>query len=460
MSDDPIQPPVERLPIESLYPIVEEMLEEQRFDQARTLISTLHPAEIAELMRGISALQRNQIFDLLDPDIRPEVLVHLEESDQEQQLERMTDRQIGEVLDQLNSDDAADVAGLLDDAQRTRILTEPLAEGREDLEHLLTYDEESAGGLMAVELVSVRHKQTVSDAVEAVRHAREAEVQDIHYVYVVDDHVRPIGRVSILELMLASRKTPIYDILEEQELVTIPSQLDQEEVAHIFARYDLISAPVVDDQGRLIGRITIDDIVDVISDEAEEDMSRLAGAGEEEVIERNLTRSIRARLPWLLFAFFGELLSAVVLASYEHSLQRLIIIAFFVPLVIAVAGNVGVQSATIVVRGLATGEIPLHHTFRRVGQELVIGLFNGVVISLSFALIVYVWKGDMRVALAVSTSLIAVVTVAAFTGSMVPFVLRKLKLDPANASGPFITMTNDVIGLLLYMIITTSMLAS
>ncbi len=451
--------PVERPKLEDLFKVIQTLLDEQKFDETRALVEGLHPAEVAGLMGGFGAFERNLIFDLVFPDLQHEVLAELEESDQEDVLERMTEERIGNILGELDSDDAADIAALLDEPLRLRVLAATDAEDREEVERLLGYDEETAGGLMAVELVTVSDSACVIDAVEAVREAREREhVEEIHYVYVVDKQSKLVGRISILEMMLAPRRQVVTEIMDP-DMVVIHTEEDQEEVAQKFKRYDLISAPVVDSDNRLIGRITIDDILDVIEDEADEDISRLTGT-EEEPFERNILVATRARLPWLIVAFLGELLSALVLAQYEVALSQLLIIAFFIPVVIAVAGNVGIQSSTIVVRGLGTGEIHPHNTFRKVLQEVAIGLINGTVIAAIFTGVIYLWRGDLHVALVVSSALVAVILIAAVTGATTPFLLKSMKQDPAHASGPFITMTNDVIGLAVYMIITTSFLLS
>ncbi len=451
-------PNIERPALDDLRKVLTELLDNEQFDEIGAFLSELHPAEIAVLIGASGALERNIVFDLVGEENQHEVLAELEESDQERLLDRMSDEKIGDIIEQLESDDAADIVGLLDEPVRQRVLEATEAEDREEVEKLLLYDEESAGGLMALEMVTVKDTVTVQNAIEVVRKAKVTEdIDDIHYVYVVDSELHLRGRISILDLMLASPGIKVSEILDP-EMITVRADLDQEEVAHIFRRYDLISAPVVDEDGRLIGRITVDDIVDVIQDEAEEDIAHLSGAGEEEVGERNLLRISRARLPWLLVAFFGELLSALVIARYEFALEQLLIIAFFIPVVIAVAGNVGIQSSTIVVRGFATGEIPVNRTFQRIAREIGVGLINGIVISSIFMGLIYLWKGELMIAFAVSLSLICVILIAAMTGAMIPFILKKLKQDPAHASGPFITMTNDVIGLAVYLILTTTIL--
>lgn len=448
----------------SRRPLLEDMrralstfLANERFDRVRELIANLHPAEIAALMTGLSGTHRNLVFDLIEGERQHEVLTELEEGDQERMLERLDDKRIGNLLLQLDSDDAADLAGLLDETTLERVLEVTPEEDRDEVVRLLEYDEESAGGLMAVELATVQSNGTVRDAINAVRTAREEGIEDVHYVYVVDKRGRLKGRIEIMDLVLASRTTPVTKILDE-DMIVIGSDMDQEEVAQLFKRYDLISAPVVDDKDHLIGRITVDDIVDVVAEEANEDIGYLAGTGEEVVTERNLLRATQSRLPWLLFAFFGELVGAFVVSHFEQSVANLLVVAAFIPLIIAMAGNIGIQSSTIVVRGLATGEISPTHLISRLFREIFVSLLSGFVLALALMGVSYFWHHNTAVALALAISLISVIILAATVGSMIPFLLKKLGQDPALASGPFITMTNDVVGLSIYLWITSKML--
>jgi len=444
--------------LEDLQAVLRDYLEREKFDQLRELLNEMHPAEVAAVMTGIGAFERNLIFDLTPVDRQHEVLTELEEGDQERVLDRLSDQRIANYLLQLESDDATDIALLLDENTRERVLEATPEEDRQEVEQLLEYDEEVAGGLMAVEMTTVNTEGTVRDAVEAVRKAKKAGMEDIHYVYVVDKKQVLKGRISILDIMLSPRKLNVMEILDE-DMVVIDDQMDQEEVAQIFQRYDLISAPVIDEDKKLVGRITIDDVVDVIQDEAEEDIGYLTGTGEEEVSERNLLVATRARLPWLVIAFIGELFGVFVISKFEQSLSSVILIAFFIPVIIAVAGNIGIQSSTIVVRGLATGEILPQKIFVRVGREVLVSILNGLVLSIILFIMLMIWKGSWLISVAIGLSLIVVVVMAALVGSLTPFILKKLNQDPALASGPFITMTNDVVGLALYLLITSSILA-
>jgi len=449
---------IKQPPLHDLQKRIKTFLDKELFDQVRELLKEMHPAEIAALMTGLGAFERNFIFDLTPTDIQHEVLTELEEGDQERVLDRLSDQRIADFLLHLESDDATDVAALLDEDTRERVLEATPQEDREEVEQLLEYDEESAGGLMAVELTTVNKNDSVADAVEIVRKSKDSGMEDIHYVYVVGDNNKLLGRISILDMMLAPRKQIVLDILDD-DMVVIGEQMDQEEVAQIFQRYDLISAPVVNKDDQLVGRITVDDIVDVIHDEADEDIGYLAGTGEEEVSERNILVATKARLPWLVIAFFGELIGALVVSKFADSLSTVILIAFFIPVIIAVAGNIGIQSSTIVVRGLATGEILPQKIFVRVGREVLVSILNGLVLSVMLFAMLMIWKGSIVVALALGISLIVVVIMAALVGSLTPFILKKFNQDPALASGPFITMTNDVVGLTIYLLITSAMLA-
>ncbi|MBS1261566.1 MAG: Magnesium transporter MgtE [Calditrichaeota bacterium] len=455
MEETPLKAPVPN--IEDLRTVITDYLHEERFDQARTLLFTMHPAEIAALMTVLGSYERHLVFDMTPEEMQHGVLSELEEGDQERLLERLSDERILEILHKLESDDATDIIALLDETTRARILRAAEKEEREELEALLKYEEDTAGGLMAVELVTVFEHQTVGDAIERIRMARERGIESIHYVYVIDHGKVLKGRISLLDLMLAPRTQPVMELLD-REMIVIERDTDQEEVAQIFQRYDLISAPVVDDQHCLIGRITVDDIVDVMHEEAEEDIGFIAGTGEEPVMERNLMRATRARLPWLVIAFIGELFGAVVVSRFEQSLATVLMIAFFIPVIIAVAGNVGIQSSTIVVRGLATGEIHTGRVFSRVGREVLVASMNGLILALILLVVVFFWKGVWLTGLAISLSLISVVIVSALVGSFTPFMLKRLDQDPALAAGPFITMTNDVVGLTLYLLITSAML--
>ncbi|MFH1998814.1 MAG: magnesium transporter [Planctomycetota bacterium] len=447
-----------KMPPEDLYRIISENLEKDQFKKVQKILTAMHPAEIATLITGLGGLERNLVFDLSPAELQHEILVELEEVDQEHQLKRLSDDRIAEILILLDSDDATDIAALLDEPTREQVLDATPHEDRKEVEQLLGYDEETAGGLMALEFVTVLSNKKVQDAVEAIRTARKNGIDDVHYVYVVDPDKTLRGRIALVDLITANRDAALPEIMEES-LVVVTEDMDQEAVAQIFERYDLISAPVVNAQHKLVGRITIDDVVDVIREEADEDLGFLAGTGEEEVTERSLFASVKSRFPWLFIALMGELVGAVVIFHFKQSIEERAIIAIFIPAMIAMAGNVGIQSSTLVVRGLATGEIMANKIFTRVIREILVATMNGVLLAAILILSVCFWsEGGMRLGMALGISMITVIILAALVGSIIPFVLKKLKQDPALASGPFITMTNDVLGLVLYLLITRAFL--
>jgi magnesium transporter len=321
---------------------------------------------------------------------------------------------------------------------------------------LLHYPEDTAGGIMAKEFVAVNANSTVEEAIEILRNKRE-EVENIYQCYVVDDFGKLVGAVSLKELILAKPYSRIREIMDE-DIFVIRDDMDQEEVARIFEKYDLVSAPVVNSRHQLIGRITIDDIVDVIQEEAEEDIARYAGIGEEEILDESTWPIIKARIPWLIVAFFGEIVSALVMQMHQATLDQILAAAFFVPLVMAMGGSTGQQSSIIVVRGLATGEIEMRDTRRRLIREIKASILNGLIIAAMIFTIVVIWFGTWQFALILSVTLIIVILNASIFGALIPFAFKKFNIDPANATGPFVATFNDVVGLLIYFGLMTAML--
>jgi magnesium transporter len=275
------------------------------------------------------------------------------------------------------------------------------------------------------------------------------DVEEVYNVYAVDQQRILRGVVSLKDLVLATPKAKLSEIMDK-DCVSIRPEMDQEKVANLFLKYDLISAPVVDEEGRLVGRITVDDVLDVVEEEASEDMTLMAGITDEKIRERSIFRQSGVRLPWLLVAFVGEMISALVLSRFRASLNQIVASAFFIPLIMAMGGNTGIQSATIVIRGLGTGDINLRDTSRQLLKEIGVALLNGFIISLLLFGVVSLWQGDPKFGLILSCSMIAVLINAAFMGTLIPFFLKRIGVDPAIATGPFITTSNDVLGLVVY----------
>jgi magnesium transporter len=412
------------------------------------IIADMHPADIAEIMGHLDEDERRAIFNLLPPELASDVLAELEENVKEDILEGMNTEQIAEMIHEMDSDDAADIVSELPVEQASEVLKRVPEESSEEIQELLLYPEDTAGGIMAKEYVAVNANSTVRDAIEEIR-KRYQDVEDVYHVYVIDDFGTLVGMVSLRDLILAEPDTRVRDIMKE-DVISVDSDMDQEEVARLFRKYNLVSAPVVNKRHKLIGRITVDDVVDVIDEEIDEDLGKIAGTGEESVLEDSVLEISRARLPWLILSFVGEIISAFILSSFSATMEKIITSAFFIPIVMAMGGSSGQQSSIIVVRGLATGEISFKDTGRRLFREIRVALLNGFILGSLIFLIISLWQHDPTFGLILGSTLIIVVLNASFIGATIPLIFKKFNIDPALATGPFIATFNDVVGLLIY----------
>lgn len=428
--------------------IIEELVERDDRTVLKTVLMDLHPADIAEALTRMDRSGQQSVFEFLDTSRAAEVLVELDTPIRRDILQGLDERKIVEVIGAMDSDDATDVIGELEEEVAQRVLDAmPWKEFRE-VETLLRHDEETAGGIMALEIVAVDQDRTAQEAQEALRRKAD-EVEDVYNIYVVDRMGVLKGIVSLKELVLADPRVKLDKIMDK-EVVSVHPEMDQEEVANLFHKYDLVAAPVVDEQGRLVGRITVDDVLDVLEEEASEDISLMAGITDEEIGERSVFKLSGVRLPWLLVAFVGEMGSAVVMRHFKASLDQIIAAAFFIPLIMAMGGNAGIQSATVVIRGLATGDINLRDTRQRLFREILVAFLNGFIIALLLFGVVALWLHDPKFGTILGLTMVAVIFNAAFMGTLIPFLLKRMGVDPAIATGPFITTSNDVLGLLVY----------
>lgn len=417
------------------------------------LVADLHPADVATLLRRLDDADAETLFGWLPADESAEVLAEMESAERVDILENLSSGEIVDLLDRLDTDDAADVLADVDEARADEVLLQ-LADA-DDVEALLGYHEDTAGGLMGTEFVAVPITATVAEATEAVRECAET-VDPVHVVYAVDDAERLVGLVPLKRLLL-SRADARLDTIAETEVVTVFPDLDQEEVARVMERYDLVALPVVSEAGKLLGRITIDDVVDVIREEAEEDLQRAVGISGDEELSSSVFAVSRGRLPWLAVGLAGAFFSGLVIRGFEGALAQAIVLATFIPLVTATGGNAAIQSAAIAVQGLTSGELWLADGFARLGKEVAVALVNGVVLALLIgAVVVAFGMGDPgHLALTVGLTLVAVTLIATTVGALVPFALQRAGVDPASAMGPFVTTLNDIIGLSVYFAIAS-----
>ena len=411
-----------------------EILRPLDFDDTAAVLRTLPPDPLADVLGEIDNRSLSALFDLLDVDA------------------------IADIIEEMPSDEGADLLGELDERRQREILAAMEEEERSEVSELLRYPPESAGGIMDKEFASCHEDQSCGQAVAVLRTKDEDDLESTHFVFVLDGRGRLVGRLPLIHLLLADRDAPVREVMEPDPLY-VEVDLDQEDVANYFMTHDLISLPVVDHQLRMVGRITADDIMDVLEEEATEDFSRLAGVSVGEFGEPSALRVARSRLPWLLGALAGELGAVLVLTHFEKSLETMVALAFYIPMIMALAGNVGIQTSSVVVRGLATGEVALYRVGRHVLRELATSLVVGVTVAASLVGLSYALNGDIYLSVVLGVAMLLVVLMASVVGTGVPLVLNRLGVDPAVATGPFITTSNDLFGLAIYLGLATLMLS-
>ena len=428
-----------------------EDIAERRDDELRARFEELHPADIAEVFDRLEDEQVQYLWKLIDVEERGDVLIELEEDVRETLLATLTNEEIAEeVLENIDSDDAADVVGELPEERAEKVIAQLDTEDREDLLTLLRHPEGTAGALMGTELIRVEMDWTVTQAIREMRRQAE-EVGTVHSVYVVNSAGQLLGRLSLKRLLLeaSSTRSTIGDLFREDDTRTVKVDDPDELVVQVMKKYDLVALPVVDDHNRLLGRITIDDVVDLMEEEAEKDYQLASGLSDEVESDDSLWEMTRARLPWLLIGLFGGLAGAYVIGAFD--IERFPSMALFIPLIAAMGGNVGVQSAAIVVQGLAGGRTPSDARLApRLLKELSVALLNGAICALVILGASLVLGYGWNLSVTVSLALIAVIVFAALFGTFVPLTLDRFKIDPALATGPFITTANDIIGLIIY----------
>jgi magnesium transporter len=421
-----------------------------------SLFAEVHYADIAEVLDEIKFEEAVYIIKLLDSETTAAVLMETDEDTREKILKNLTAKEIAEEIAELDSDDAADMIAELPEERQEAVMSKIEDEEHvKEIEELLTYDENSAGGLMAKELVQVNENWTVLKCVKEMRIQAE-EVTRVHSIYVVDDKGKLKGRLSLKDLLVASTRTPISDIyIPKVDFVKVID--GAEDVANIMRKYDLEAIPVVDDDQILLGRITIDDIVDVIKEEADKDYQMAAGITQDVEADDSILELTKARLPWLFLGLLGGIGAFIIMEGFQDVFEKYAALFFFTPLIAAMAGNVGVQSSAIIVQGLANDDIKGSINSRLL-KEMLLAALNGVVLALFLFLFVWLSQGKITLAIAISVSLVVVIIVAGLIGTFVPLFLNKRGIDPAIATGPFITTSNDIFGILIYFMIAKMIL--
>lgn len=415
------------------------------------LFKEMHYADIADIIEEISFDSSIYLIKLLDSEKTSGVLTELDDELREKILQNLSAKEIAEEVEELDSDDAADIIGELSEERQEAVMSQIEDEEHvKEIEELLTYSENSAGGLMAKELVKVNENWTVLKCVREMR-AQAENVTRVHSIYVVDNKNKLKGRLSLKDLLIASTKTSISDVyIPKVDYVNVNDDLD--EVSIKMRKYDLEAIPVVNDKRVLLGRITIDDMVDVIKEEADKDYQLAAGLTQDVEADDSIAQLTKARLPWLFLGLIGGVGAFLIMGLFESSFSENAVLFFFTPLIAAMAGNVGVQSSAIIVQGLANDDVKGSINSRLI-KELFLAALNGFVLALFLFLFVWYYEAKLDTAIAISVSLVAVIIVAGLIGTFVPLFLNKRGIDPAIATGPFITTSNDIFGILIYFMI-------
>jgi magnesium transporter len=432
---------------DTLIEKVERLINSKEDNVILELFNEFHYADIAEILDELNLKQATYIIKLLDSEKTSDILTELDDDIREKILEKLSVKEIAEEIEELDTDDAADIIAELPEERQEGVIAQiEDEEHKADIQELLAYDEDTAGGLMAKELVSVNENWTVTQCVKEMR-AQAENVTRVHSIYVIDDSEKLIGRLSLKDLLVANPRAHISSVyIPKVDFVHVKD--DAEDIAKVMQKYDLEAIPVVDDDQTLLGRITIDDIVDVIKEEAEKDYQLAAGITQDVEADDSILQLTRARLPWLFLGLIGGIGAFLIMEGFQDSFKEYAVLFFFTPLIAAMAGNVGVQSSAIIVQGLANDDVKGSINNRLI-KEMLLAALNGFILAIFLFLFIWVTK-DQNTALAISASLVVVIIVAGLIGTFIPLFLDKRGIDPAIATGPFITTSNDIFGILIY----------
>ena len=422
------------------------------------IVKKTHAADLALVFDSLSIHNQRRLFDLIDDvGIKGEVFSNLDEDTFLGLVDQMDLDDVVEILDLMPRDDVADLLGRLPVEKSDAILEKMKKEGSEEVEGLLHYEDDTAGGIMVPEFIALQEDTTAGEAIQSLQ-KEHLDVEMPFYLYVVDANGKLIGVSSLRQLVVVPSNTPLKNFMTT-DVFAVKTDMDQEEVAKIVARYDILAVPVVDDTNNLVGIVTVDDVIDIIREEATEDILKMAGVGGEEFIEtQSVLRSTRIRLPWLSASFIGGIIAFFIIGHFEGSLKKIAYLAAFIPVIMGMGGNIGTQTSTIVVRGLATGRLSIIDTWAVVFKELAVGFILGAVYGIMIGVVAQLQYSTVMVAVSVGLAVMSSMAVAALVGSMVPMGFARINVDPAVATGPFVTTAIDIVSVYFYFQIATTLL--
>jgi magnesium transporter len=437
---------------------IKRLIRRNAIGHLRKIVNRTHAADLSVAFRSLSLSQQRTLFDLIDDtEDKGLLLSQLEEDTFVNLVTGMDLDVVAGIFEDMPNDDVADLLALLPQETSDALLQKMEREGSEEVEELLQYEEDTAGGIMVPDFIALKEDATAKEAIEALQ-TEFADVEMPFYLYVLDEYGKLVGVISLRQLVVVPPARPLKEFMTT-DVFSVSTSMDQEEVAKIVARYDILAVPVVDESHRLVGIVTVDDVIDIFREEATEDILKMAGAGEEFVETKSVMRSTRIRLPWLFASCVGGIVALFVVGYFEESLRKLAYLAAFIPVIMGMGGNIGTQSSTIVVRGLATGRLNVRDIWVVVSKEFSVGLILGCLYGVFIAIVAQLRYGMIAVALSAGLAVLSSMTVAALVGSLVPMLFERIKIDPAVATGPFVTTSIDIISVFCYFTIATKLIS-
>jgi magnesium transporter len=448
------------MPIDSnkiLVDSVKRLLRRGATSHLAKIVNKTHGADLSVLFRSLSLAQQRKLFDMItDVEQKGIMFSELEEDIFQDLIEDMPIEAIVNILESMPADDVADIIGRLPEGRSQDILDKMKKAESEEVEDLLRYDDDTAGGIMVPDFIALKEDVTAREAIESLQ-KEHSDVEMAFYLYVVDEYGKLVGVSSLRQLVVVPPDTPLKEFMST-DVFSVQTDMDQEEVARIVARYDILAVPVVDDANRLVGVVTVDDVIDILRKEATEDILKMAGAGEEFVETKSILKSTRIRLPWLFASCLGGLFAFFIIGKFESSILKYAYLAAFIPVIMGMGGNIGTQSSTIVVRGLATGRLNVRDIWSVVLKELSIGIILGLVYGALIGSVAQLRYSMEALAISVALAVVSSMSVAALVGSLVPMGFARVNIDPAVATGPFVTTAIDIISVFFYFMIATTLL--
>ncbi len=457
-----------KIQLQQITDTIRRLIRRDAFAHLKNILLKTHPADIAHIYRFLTVSEQTDLFSVLRENVEQtaEVLGEMDLSLATGLLETISPEEIANILRKMLPDDRVDIIDKLSEEFSDAVMNLMKKAESEEIEQLIGYDKYTAGGIMTTDFLALDDELTSKEAIEVLQ--KSSGVETFFYLYVVDDRKHLVGVISLRQLIVKPGNTKLHSIMQK-EVISVDTGVDQEEVARLVARYNILAIPVVDDENKLVGVVTVDDTIDVLREEATEDILKMAGTGTEEIVEKSVLSSVKVRSPWLLASLAGGLIAAVVIDSFESTLRNIIILSAFLPVIIGMGGNVGVQSTTLMVRGLATGRINVKHIWQVLLKEITVGLSlgfcYGIILSVTTLLLttfgfynitpnISIQLLGMIVGLGIFTSMVIATTV----GTFIPIVFAKLKIDPALASGPVVTTAIDILGVGSYLLIATTLI--